>query len=189
MFWSFLTLWILIWIILIWLIVWTCKKFKRIYKMQTKNIFRLLQFILLLYVLIMWVASFLIKFISDFQLQNYPFFLHVYFSFYFSEITNLSWWIVFLFHIKAYSGHIINKQIIRNVKRKEKIFAFILVVILIFSIILVIVFQVISFVYDCSDWAPFYKIEECEGHWKSLAQIFKTQFLVLIYLGICLICL
>lgn len=102
MFWSFIITTIVIFISMIALIIWASRHLRKITKQSTKNAFRIVQYSFFLYSVVMVIVSFGIKFIDDFQMQNYPFFLHVHFSYYFAEITNIAQWTNFLTHIRNY---------------------------------------------------------------------------------------
>lgn len=152
MFWSFLILCIVVSLSLLYFIFWASIRIYRITIQKTKNTFRFCQYTLFLYHLLMIIVTLGIKFIDDFELQNYPFFLHIYFSYYFSEIINIACWVNFLTHMSYYSStKDLNEVIIFRVKRKEKTLLGILIGLFILFAIPLLTLQILAFINWCTD--------------------------------------
>ena len=140
-----------------------------------------MQYSLFVFYEIMIIASFWIKFVKNFEMQNYPFFLHIYFGFYFSEIISLAWWINFYIHLRSYSKiKDLSDIVVKSVKRKE--FALLMFLIFIFSIFAIsfLSLQIAAIAMNWNSWRPFYKFESCKDPWWTMGYAFKTIFQLLI---------
>ena len=117
MWWYIITVVIIIIVFIIYMI-WASIRIKRRWKEKTKDTFRIMQYSFYLYFIISTAVTMIFRFVNNIEFLSLPFYLHIYFAFYFSEIINVSCWISFYYHLKLYSKEIQLTDTVLNLVRK-----------------------------------------------------------------------
>ena len=153
---------------------------------RTLNTFRIIQYSIFIFYVVMYIVSYGIKFADNFEFQNYPYFIYVYYSYYLSEVINVTCWIGFIFHLQLYSKKDeITDEKINRVKCVERVLLVINIIIFVFFIIWMVSLHIITLVNlsDCEPWHPFYEFKEWKNQWYDIAYVFKGLFHLLLVLG------
>ena len=82
MWWYIITVVIII-IVLIIYMIWASIRIKRRWKEKTKDTFRIMQYSFYLYFIVSTAVTMIFRFVNNIEFLSLPFYLHIYFAFYF----------------------------------------------------------------------------------------------------------
>lgn len=78
-------------------------KFRQVFKERALNVYRMLQYTMLILYLFLVTATNFTKLIDGIELHNYLLFIYVSFAYFYAEVINIVSWVNFLMHLKMYS--------------------------------------------------------------------------------------
>ena len=167
--------------IILWIIfILAVKKLRQDVRRSINNIFRNMQYSILIGLCLVDIIQGFTRFIPKFILGIYAFNIYGCYFYQWGEFINISWWIDFSIQMNVYHNpNQFKVEKISITRRKEKWFSMFYGLAMVLYLVPAIILNFMIYTGSWLNWDPFVEENECSSFWKSLSNGYYFLFKVL----------
>lgn len=188
MYWGYVSLFIPASIIMLITIIWWVFNLRREFCNKFLDIYRITQFIILIWYLLALLVTNSLRFLEKFEIYNLATFIYVSFGYYLSEVLHVFCWVTFVFHLRFHTQEGIRSSFeirqILKLKWKEKIILVIICLIIVWYLVQWVYLNIFTIISDWSNCHPFYGIDAWSKNCKKVAEEYFTIFRINTLIGV-----